>query len=161
MKKCSICKLEKDESNFHKNKKKKDGLDTRCKSCKHEINMINKEKYKIYHHKRYLEKKEEINKKNREWYKNNPEKSRNQKLLYQYGITLEQRNEIIRAQNNKCKICLDNLNILDTKIIHVDHNHNTGKIRGVLCKKCNSMLGLSRERKDILLNAIQYLKENS
>lgn len=159
MKQCSICKLIKSEIEFHKNKNRKDKLDSRCKSCKHENNILNKEKYKALHHQRYLLKKEEINKKNKEWFHKNPEKSRNQKLLYTYGITLEQRNLLIKNQDNKCKICLEDLNVLDSKSIHVDHNHITGRVRGILCKKCNSMIGLSKEKEYILNNAIKYLKE--
>jgi ATP-dependent 26S proteasome regulatory subunit len=161
MKQCSICKLNKNEIEFHKNQNHKDKLDSRCKSCKHKNNMLNREKYKIYHHKRYIENKKEINEKNRKWYKLNPDKSRNQKLLYTYGITLEQRNKMILDQENKCPICFDILDTIDNKNIHVDHNHNTGKVRAVLCKKCNSMIGLCREREDILLNAIGYLKKHN
>lgn len=158
MKKCSICKLDKEENEYHKNSSKIDGLDHRCKSCRHEYIILNRPMLKIKHHEHYLKNKDRINKKNKEWAKLNPDKSRNQKLMYAYGITLEQRNQMIKDQNGLCLICNDKLDETISKNIHVDHDHSTGKVRGILCKQCNSLIGLSREREDILLNSINYLR---
>jgi len=68
-------------------------------------------------------------------------------------------------QSNKCPSCF---NILKTENIrgrgynstHIDHCHKTGKMRGLLCSKCNKMIGLAQESIFILENAITYIKEN-
>jgi hypothetical protein len=68
-------------------------------------------------------------------------------------LTLIEYNKLIEKQNGKCAIC--------GKItkLGVDHNHITGKIRGLLCPTCNSALGLFYDNKLILLNAIKYLEQ--
>ena len=86
-------------------------------------------------------------------------KEKNQKLKYSYGITLSELNEKITKQNNKCKICNKSLSELNSKDIHVDHNHITNNIRGILCKKCNSLLGLCNDNDIVLENAISYLRK--
>lgn len=109
--------------------------------------------------------KEKVNVKNRNWSKNNYEQkfnnSKNSKLLKNYGIDLIEYNKMLKQQNNKCKIC----NKEETKKLKnikwklsVDHCHQTGKIRGLLCSKCN--IGLAKFEEDELqfLNAIKYLK---
>lgn len=77
---------------------------------------------------------------------------------YKYGITPEQYFELYTAQNGKCKICGKELEV--GKYLDVDHDKNTGEIRGLLCNNCNKGLGMFKEDKEILKNAIEYL-ENS
>ena len=69
-----------------------------------------------------------------------------------YGISESNYYGILELQDNKCAICHDVLT-------HIDHNHETGKVRGILCLKCNSILGFSRDSIDILYNSINYLKK--
>jgi len=78
-----------------------------------------------------------------------------------YGITLEQYNEISEKQGGKCAIC-GNPETCKSKndkirILVVDHDHKTNKIRGLLCHTCNIMLGHAKDNKLILQNAIKYL----
>lgn len=78
-------------------------------------------------------------------------------MLRNRGITLKQYDKLLEKQNNKCKIC-------GTKIpggrgrFHIDHNHSTGKIRGLLCMNCNRMLGHAKDNIEVLAKAIIYLK---
>lgn len=79
--------------------------------------------------------------------------NRNNKFLRRYGMTIEQREEVLKNSGGKCAICLG-----DIKRFHVDHCHSTGKVRGVLCGNCNMALGLFRDSQESLSRAIDYLK---
>lgn len=76
--------------------------------------------------------------------------------LKKYGITLEQYNEILERQEYKCAICLQPSNTMK-KSMPVDHNHITGKIRGLLCSTCNTAIGLLKENPDLFIRAVSYL----
>ena len=74
------------------------------------------------------------------------------------GMTYDLYEQMLIDQNNKCVIC--NLEHTDIKKLHVDHCHNTGKVRGLLCSNCNNgmgKLGDSIERLELVIN---YLKQN-
>ena len=72
-----------------------------------------------------------------------------------YGITLEERQQMFNSQKGLCKICSNN------KAEHVDHNPETGKVRGLLCGSCNRGIGCLQHNIKTLLNAIVYLRENA
>lgn len=79
---------------------------------------------------------------------------KNEILKCRYGITLENFNSLIIKQNSKCAICSK------LKKLLVDHDHETGKVRGLLCYTCNTSLrGI--ENKDFYEKAKIYLKENT
>lgn len=73
-----------------------------------------------------------------------------------YGITVEVFDKILESQGGKCAICRG-INKAD-KQMHLDHDHSTGKIRGVLCQRCNHGLGHFRDNIQYLENAAKYLK---
>ena len=104
---------------------------------------INVKKAKAYHQRRYLDKKVEIN-------------AQNQIRHYfnQYGITIEQKEAMLKAQINRCAICTKELNF---KTANVDHDHISKRIRGILCNSCNQGLGLFKDDPTFLENAINYL----
>ena len=72
-------------------------------------------------------------------------------LLRQYGLTIQQYNRIWWRQKGKCAVCGKK------KRLVVDHNHKTNKVRGLLCNKCNSGLGLFDDSTKKLSQAIKYL----
>lgn len=84
--------------------------------------------------------------------KQDPVYSRNRHLMVSYGITLEDYNNLLESQNNCCAICKDG----DKKLV-VDHCHATGRIRGLLCHHCNVALGMFKDNKAILQEAMEYL----
>lgn len=97
----------------------------------------------------------------KKYYENNKDKERNRKLLRIYGISLEQYKQMRIDQNHKCKICeVDELNA-GKKGLVIDHNHETGQIRGLLCGSCNRALGYFKDRLDILNKAVNYLSKKS
>jgi hypothetical protein len=87
----------------------------------------------------------------KEWASKNKDKTAFHKMKYNYGINKEQYEELMKLQGNVCKICSS------AGKLHVDHNHSTGKVRGLLCAKCNKALGLFKENKNSLAKAIEYL----
>lgn len=103
-------------------------------------------KNKEWFHQWYLENKKEIGEANIKRY-----------YLRKYGITIEAKQRKIEIQENKCGICSD---FIDMKNGHLDHDHKTGLIRGVLCSKCNQGIGMFRESYQILSNAIEYLDQH-
>jgi hypothetical protein len=87
----------------------------------------------------------------RAYTRRHPEKRKDQRLKKMFGISLEQYNEMLAAQGNLCVICGS-----ETKLV-VDHCHTTGKVRGLLCQLCNSVIGMAREDIGVLKKAIKYL----
>lgn len=81
-------------------------------------------------------------------------------LKMRYGITLEDFNAILEAQNNTCAICLTPYSEETSKRFCVDHNHRTGQVRGILCKNCNLALGFALENIDTLLKMAEYLNRH-
>ncbi len=77
--------------------------------------------------------------------------------LRKYGITFAQALAMYEFQDNKCAICLRDVQPL-TRDFAVDHNHTTGLVRGILCTRCNTGLGMFRENPFSLGRAMEYLK---
>jgi len=82
---------------------------------------------------------------------------RNIELKYLFGITLEDYNNLKKKQNYKCAIC-DTEKSSEGRDFHVDHCHTTGKVRGLLCSRCNTALGSFKDSIDTLKRAIKYLE---
>lgn len=83
--------------------------------------------------------------------------SKNLKLIKTYGITLEELEQKFVEQNYKCKICQDDLKE-GKGGYSVDHDHVTGRVRGLLCRPCNKGLGHFRDDIQIMKLALDYLK---
>ena len=101
----------------------------------------NRDKLKIYH-KKYREKPEV--KEKRKQHESKPEivlKRRIKHLKARYGVSLEEYNVILESQKNLCAICGGPLTRAKGKLPHIDHDHDTGKVRGILCAGCNHGLG--------------------
>lgn len=88
----------------------------------------------------------------KKWHEANGWRYYNDHLKRSYGITLLERNEMALKQNNRCLICDK-----ETPKLVVDHCHTTGKIRGLLCKRCNTAIGMLGDTPEGLQRAIDYL----
>lgn len=78
---------------------------------------------------------------------------------YLYGITRAEYLDRLKEQAGVCAICLGtNAN---GRELSVDHDHQTGAIRGLLCSNCNFLLGYARDSVDILAESIEYLRRAS
>lgn len=94
-------------------------------------------------------------------YKKNDLRSRKAHLKRKFGLSLQQYDELLIGQNNTCAICFSSgSKDQKHKRLFVDHDHITGKIRGLLCSLCNHILGCAEDKITILENSIVYLKRN-
>jgi len=146
-----------------------------CNNCKVEANTEYKRKYRKEYYKTNSEKMREAGKK---WRKNNPESIKNlltkwrkknpEKVLninyrkagYKLNgiqFTVSDFNDLITIQENKCKGCKVDFDNLPKKEIHIDHNHLTGNVRGILCRNCNLVIGYAKDNKETLAELIKYL----
>lgn len=75
---------------------------------------------------------------------------------YSYGISPEQYLELFEAQDGKCKIC--GYVPKENEYLVVDHNKETGEVRGLLCKKCNLGIGYLKDNPESLRNAAKYVE---
>lgn len=168
MKKCIACRTEKELTEFYPRKDSLDGHRNNCKICKDKTdkkyNELNKEKIKERYRQRYTSDQFKI--KHKKYRDSHKEQSRNSVLIKKYGITLYQYKNMFKAQDGLCAICFNPetaREVRNKKIrtLAVDHDHVTGKVRGLLCGNCNHMIGQSKDNIETLQKAINYLKENS
>ena len=97
------------------------------------------------------------------WKTNNRDHARNTYLKRIFGISLDDYNFLFKKQKKRCAICKINQNKLHRRdkrnnSLYVDHDHRTGKVRGLLCVDCNRGLGSFRDCIENLKNAIKYLR---
>jgi len=159
MKTCTKCGVEKPLDQFSR---KLNGLQSKCKSC---VKLFNREHYEKNRRERianqkeyYLANAESIKQYKKEWRKQNPELIREYYLERHYGITVKQFDELLEKQKGNCAICFSELP--KSHHTHVDHDHKTGAVRGILCHGCNTGIGLFKENVTSLQSAIQYLQRN-
>jgi hypothetical protein len=99
----------------------------------------------------------------REKYRSKPEtkdKIRNWRLLQNYGITNQDYEQMLENQVFCCAGCGLHQNILEKKL-HVDHDHVTGRVRGLLCGNCNRALGLVKDNLETLVRLHEYLEKSN
>lgn len=130
---------------------RRDGLSGRCKAC----NSRHAEEWRAAYPERHQDMHRRYNAQNRE-------AIRRYKLLSQFGITREQYDRLSDIQDGTCAICREPEqtranNGHTLKELAVDHDHETGAIRGLLCARCNKALGGFRDNIDYLRRAAEYL----
>jgi hypothetical protein len=127
-----------------------------------------------YHKERYLLRKEEVSLQKKQYYAENKQaisvrqkayrqtssgsRARWAALLRKYNITCEDWAWMFVQQNQKCGVCKQAITVDSANI---DHNHQTGKVRALLCLSCNLMLGFAREQPLILLLGAKYLEKHT
>ena len=133
---CGTCKQDKHPDAFHRHKGRPSGRHNRCRTCASE-GRAGKGKSNYV---------------------------RNTHLVKTYGITAEQYDEMALFQGGVCAICsrpetaIGNGGVV--KRLAVDHDHETGVVRALLCTKCNVALGAADDSVDRLLAMASYLKEH-
>lgn len=142
MKLCTGCGETKPLSLFSRDKRR--GHANRCKECrKAEVNAWR------------AKNREKLNATERQRYATSPAKWERH-LRSKYGIGAEDYAERLAAQNGACAICCVSAEALG-ETLAVDHDHSTGSIRGLLCAKCNRMLGCAKDRPEVLRAGAEYL----
>ena len=134
VKKCTKCKQVLPLTNFGKRKVSTDGYNWTCKDC--------------------------YNAKQREFREKNPELHqqyrRQSNLRHHYGISMLDYNLQLERQNHRSAICEKHQSEFQSALV-VDHSHDTGKIRALLCGNCNLGLGNFQDDSNVLQKAIEYL----
>ena len=112
--------------------------------------------------KRYKENLEERREYNRDYYYANHEalraKDNEYKYLSRYGLTGDDYEKLLDKQDNKCAICGATESTGRSSKLYVDHDHETGEVRGLLCNHCNAGLGMFRDNIEALKAAVEYLE---
>lgn len=178
---CRGCGEEKTLDEFHRDARTEDGRSARCASCRsraaREWYRKDPEKRQAVDRAYYERERERILKRveqrtqtqsqdeerrerqrawkrsyMREYRKNNYAVQKDRELRQQYGITLADYNAILESQGGCCAICGE-----DSRL-HLDHNHKTDEIRGILCQACNHGLGRFKDDPALLRKAADYLE---
>lgn len=155
---CSGCDKDLDFSKFGKDKYRHDGRTSKCKKCRNTYNR------------RYCKDNPDMKKKHndlrKEWRKEyyakpkNKMKLRNSHLMSQFNLTHDDYEQMLKSQEGVCAICKRHRVATNKEYMAIDHCHDTGDIRGILCNWCNRGLGVFEDNVEFLENAIKYLREN-
>lgn len=134
MKQCCTCKGTLPIDDFHNDRTKKDGKCAQCKNCKNKYRKI--------------------------WNQNNPEKRKMHrkihKKLRKYKLKRKDYNKMVEYQGGKCVIC--EKTCTKNPVLSIDHDHKTGKVRGLLCNACNSGIAFFKDDINLIERAIHYLQ---
>lgn len=136
---CSGCGESKSPDSFYKRSNRPRGRGSKCKTC------IENSTIQV-----------------REWREANPSKdaaNRKRERVKVYDLTIEEYDSMAERQNDRCAICLTDKPGGQGRW-HIDHSHETGKVRGLLCTRCNSGLGYFRDNRANLERANAYLEVN-
>ncbi len=163
-KKCTKCHKDKVLSDFGKASNHKDGKKSRCLKCE-----------RAWHAENYKKNPRKIIDRNKEWKQKNPTKVRqiaknylanNQQKFREYrlrrtfGLTIQQYDEMYLCQSGCCAVCKKHQSELN-RVLCVDHDHSTGKIRKLLCHECNKALGLLYENIRTIESLAKYLRDHN
>lgn len=134
---CGRCKMSKARSEYHSHRKR--GLQHWCRDCTRE----------------YAQK----NMRGRQYYRKT---QRPYLLKYRYGLTAKTYDAILSAQGRKCALCfVDSASTVapgsrDARGLVVDHSHETGRVRGLLCNRCNRAIGMFDDDLSLMVRAAKY-----
>lgn len=138
---CTKCGILKPLSEFHAQRRTRDGRCEQCRACMAEDKR------------RFYAKPEARAKLKATEFRS--------KLRYRYGLLEEEYDSLLAAQGGKCAICIKPPgDTPKTKRLHVDHDHGTGRIRGLICLKCNSALAQFGDSLEGVMRAVEYLKQS-
>jgi len=141
-KSCTECEKLLPLDEYHKNKDSPDGRHSICKVCK------NNKARKTYSEKELRQKRPSY------------ASSRERHLLRTYGINISTYNKLLRSQKYCCGVCGKHQDD-EKKSLHVDHNHETGEIRGLLCNFCNRQVIGRHKDPEIFKSAAKYLSKGT
>lgn len=100
---------------------------------------------------------EQVAARKRRWQQQNRDKVRNAHLVRTYGITLEEYTRLLHQQQSACAVC-GFVPGPDDRGLVVDHCHDTGEVRGLLCNNCNTGIGLLQDNPQVVEAAAMYLR---
>lgn len=161
---CSTCKQQKEIKEFYLNRNKIDGLHNQCKDCK----KLSNKKYSLTDNSKIIQKRYatslrgKYNNLQKSLKYNKTDKGKNTYLKRLFNFSLIEYNNLLLKQNNVCAICDCPEKIIDKrtgniKRLSVDHCHNTNKVRGLLCQRCNTGIGKFEDNVELITKAATYV----
>lgn len=161
---CYICKQLKPRDDFRSDAQKRSdtcpgGV---CKKCSCELSRASRRRNlskRLQYEREYEKRRDKSHRRERmrAWRKNNPEIVAAQKRRSAYGVSKEQFEIMLLAQNNCCALCGETFQKGKKREVYLDHDHNTGKVRGLLHQNCNAGIGCFGEDTQKLGKAIAYI----
>lgn len=136
-KKCSSCKRRLHLINFYNSKTSLDSKRSQCKYCE----KLRREEVRLLNPAKEYEMQREGN------------------LRRKYGLSLADYKQLLYDQGGCCRICEKYLDEVSTSKVHIDHDHTTGEVRGILCVTCNTGLGKFKDDPELLERARDYLED--
>jgi hypothetical protein len=153
-KRCPRCCETKSLEDFHRSSRTKDGRQVYCKPCQgtawkawRQGNPDRTREYDRTH-----------NRKRKPLSPEQRQARRAYRLQWRYGLSIEEFDALLEQQDGTCAICPVVISDGSGRRLHVDHDHDTGKVRGLLCQKCNTALGAFGESPERLRKALAYLE---
>lgn len=146
---CTRCQTPRSKLDFPKHKGGREGLSAQCRMCHNELRQkhraANPERHRAVERARYAK---------------DPERRQRQRFKSLYGLTPQQYEEMLEAQGGTCALCgKPPRGKANGGKLHVDHCHETGRVRSLLCHSCNLGLGKFFDDPDLLRRAALYLEE--
>jgi hypothetical protein len=163
---CKQCGKSKPLTLFRRHSIMKDGFSNKCKECTGKRDKLYeathkeqiKESYVKYDASHRLQRRHFQN----QYYAAHKEQKRNSRLKQRFGIDAEEYQRLLTKQMDGCAICGTTIpggpgkrNPLG---FAVDHDHKTGKVRGLLCRNCNTGIGLLKDKVSVIRNAVDYVE---
>lgn len=141
-KRCSKCQTEKPIDEFHRDKNRADGLACWCKDCVKRYSSSLRGKQTHMRAKK----------------KNQKKHGKKYRLRHNYSITPGEHESMYARQNGCCGICGQQVKYED---VQTDHDHATGKVRGLLCHRCNLMVGYVENTPELVSPILRWIGGNS
>jgi len=141
MKTCTKCNEARVISQFWRDRRSRDGRAARCKTCR-----------SAGHKARRRANPDKERERNRRRYQANKTRERERHTLRKYGVSLADYDAMLVAQNGACAVCKSPA----SKTLDIDHDHASGRVRGLLCTSCNRMIGHAGDDAERLLAAATY-----
>ncbi len=164
MKRCKHCGELKPFDDFYRDKKARDGCRPECKAC----NLARRAAKYAANPQPYIDRVKRWQRANadrlnayRREYRQRPERKaadREYHLRRKYGVGLTEYEALLDAQGGVCRICGEPRP--EVRTLHVDHDHDTGAIRGLLCFRCNNAIGDLRDDYDLVRKLADYLDQD-
>lgn len=169
IKTCGTCDKAKTTEEFYRDKNAPDGWNYSCKACRSEVTK----KYRRIHgprlnqaaRKRYVRNREKEIIRNAAYNRVHREQINSTRRVLSYGIPVAEYDAMTKAQNGVCAICSQPETVRHRsgklRTLSLDHDHNTGALRELLCGKCNKALGGFGDSQEVLGRALAYLKKHA
>jgi len=148
-KQCTKCGETKPVEAFSRASQKRHGRDSHCKQCRAD--------YQREYRRKNPQRNRDSSKRWRDANKARYQKHNRKQGLKKYGLDQEAFDKLLREQDGRCAICRK----ASDRTLHVDHDHVTGKVRGLLCTRCNPGLGYFQDDPALCRAAADYLEATS